>query len=400
MNSVLSVFFTVINIISLYFGFIALFGFFSRKKPEEPVALRRFAVLIAARNEANCIEGLIESLQAQNYPRELIDIWVLPNNCTDDTASVAAAAGARVMTMPPEVRSKGTALHCAAERLMARCPGYDAFCVFDADNEADPDFIREMNRSLNRVPIAKSRILAKNREDSLIAACYDIYFCTANRMLNRAREKLGLSARVIGTGFAIRRDLLERLGGFPCRTMTEDAELYAACLQQGVRIGYCENAVTYDEEPLTFKESMIQRRRWMSGIAQVSAITLPGIGREFLFSPNMLRLDGMLQLAYPTLQAFSILLFPFALLTGNVFWEKLALSLPLAWLSGAALALIVLAAERRLSFDMLKAIAVYPLFMASFIPLQLLALFKRQTIWHETRHSGVRLFPQAQKHTA
>ena len=138
-----------------------------------------------------------------------------------------------------------------------------------------------------------------------ISACYEIYFCTANHFLNRAREALGISARVIGTGFAIRRDLLEALGGFPCCTLAEDAELYAACLTHGVRIGYCESAVTYDEEPVTWRASLVQRRRWMSGIMQVSRLTLPKLFRNFLRRPSLNRLDGMLQLAFPFLQALT-----------------------------------------------------------------------------------------------
>lgn len=162
-----------------------------------------------------------------------------------------------------------------------------------------------MNQALSRSAIVKSRILAKNRMQAGISACYEIYFCTANRFLNRAREALGLSARVIGTGFSIRRDLLEALGGFPCCTLAEDAELYAACLSHGIRIGYCESAVTYDEEPVTWRASLVQRRRWMSGIMQVSRLTLPKLFRNFLRRPSLNRLDGMLQLAFPFLQALT-----------------------------------------------------------------------------------------------
>ena len=275
MNAAVTVFFLIIKVFSLYFLAVSLFGLCRRRTPEPAARLRRFAVLIAARNEESCIAGLIESLRAQHYPPELVDIWVLPNNCTDRTAEAARRAGAQVLEMPASVRSKGTALHTAAKALLRSARNYDAFCVFDADNEADPAFLSEMNRALDRTAIVKSRILAKNRTQAGISACYEIYFCSANHFLNRAREAVGLSARVIGTGFAIRRDLLEALDGFPCRTLTEDAELYAACLCRGARIGYCETAVTYDEEPVTWRASLVQRRRWMSGILQVARLTLP-----------------------------------------------------------------------------------------------------------------------------
>ena len=305
MNAAVTVFFLIIKVFSLYFLAVSLFGLCRRRTPEPAARLRRFAVLIAARNEESCIAGLIESLRAQHYPLELVDIWVLPNNCTDRTAEAARRAGAQVLEMPASVRSKGAALHTAAKALLRSARNYDAFCVFDADNEADPAFLSEMNRALDRTAIVKSRILAKNRTQAGISACYEIYFCSANHFLNRAREAVGLSARVIGTGFAIRRDLLEALSGFPCRTLTEDAELYAACLCRGARIGYCETAVTYDEEPVTWRASLVQRRRWMSGILQVARLTLPELLTNFLRQPSLNCLDGLLQLSFPFLQALT-----------------------------------------------------------------------------------------------
>ena len=248
-----------------------------------------------------------------------------------------------------------------------------------------------MNRALDRTAIVKSRILAKNRTQAGISACYEIYFCSANHFLNRAREAVGLSARVIGTGFAIRRDLLEALGGFPCRTLTEDAELYAACLCRGARIGYCETAVTYDEEPVTWRASLVQRRRWMSGILQVARLTLPELLANFLRQPSLNCLDGLLQLTFPFLQALTPFFALEALLAGSMSLQGLPVSLLTAYAGCLAAAVAALALERRLDRKLVGGILLYPVFMACFLPLQTLALFKTQTIWHEIRHSGVRL---------
>ena len=252
-------------------------------------------------------------------------------------------------------------------------------------------FLAEMNQALSRTAIVKSRILAKNRLQAGISACYEIYFCTANHFLNRAREVLGLSARVIGTGFAIRRDGLEELGGFPCRTLAEDAELYAACLAHGVRIGYCETAVTYDEEPVTWRASLVQRRRWMSGIMQVSRLTLPKLFRNFLRRPSLNCLDGMLQLTFPFLQALTPFFTLAAFLTDSISLQSLSVSLISAYAGSLAVAAAALALEKRLDIRLAGGILLYPVFMACFLPLQTLALFKAQTVWHEIRHSGVRL---------
>ena len=391
MNAAATIFFTILKLFSLYFLVVSFFGLCRRKTSGNDAPQRRFAVLIAARNEEGCIAGLVESLQAQRYPAARFDIWVLPNNCTDHTAEAARRAGANVMDLPASIHSKGAALQYAANVLLRSRRHYDAFCVFDADNEADPAFLAEMDRALSQNAIVKSRILAKNRTQAGISACYEIYFCAANRFLNRAREAVGLSARVIGTGFAIRRDLLETLGGFPCCTITEDAELYAACLTRGVRISYCETAVTYDEEPVTWRASLIQRRRWMSGIMQVARLTLPQLFRNFLRRPDLNRLDGILQFVFPFLQALTPFFTLAAFFVGTIALHSLTVSLLAAYAGSAALAAAALALEKRLDVKMAGGILLYPVFMACFLPLQTLALFKAQTVWHEIRHSGIRL---------
>ena len=99
--------------IGAYFVITALWGL-KREQPYGQFAPRyRFAVLIAARNEERVIGGLVRSLLAQNYPRELFDVYVIPNNCTDHTAREASLAGARLIEPAFPVRYKGDALRQA-----------------------------------------------------------------------------------------------------------------------------------------------------------------------------------------------------------------------------------------------------------------------------------------------
>ena len=83
-------------------------------------ARTRFAILIAARNEELVIGPLINSLLTQDYPAELYDIWVVPNNCTDNTARAAEQFGAKVLECTVPVKSKGEVLRFAYNRLRGR----------------------------------------------------------------------------------------------------------------------------------------------------------------------------------------------------------------------------------------------------------------------------------------
>lgn len=105
-NNILSVLGVVLALYGLYYVVVSLFGL-KRPKAYAPCAPRsRFAVLVAARNEEAVIGNLVDSLLAQNYPRELYDIYVLPNNCTDNTRRAAIRAGAKVLDCTvPRLRS-------------------------------------------------------------------------------------------------------------------------------------------------------------------------------------------------------------------------------------------------------------------------------------------------------
>lgn len=383
----------------LYFGLVSAFFLLKRKAAPQPEKRLRFAVLVAARNEESCIAGIVDSIKNQNYPAGLADIYVIPNNCSDRTAEVARSAGAKIIEVSPAVAAKGQALHEAFAYLLAE-ESHDAYCVFDADNEAHPDFLMEMNRSLSRHRAAKSRILAKNAHQGWVCACYETYFCNANLMLNRARKNLGLSARLIGTGFALRRDLMEELGGWNTETLTEDAEFYALLSSRGERIDFASNAITYDEEPLSFRQSVVQRRRWMSGVMEVARKKAPALLRSILRGPGRgFAADALVQLSFCWMQALTIPLF----LLWLCFCPHEALSaLPGAVLSFYAstffIGLLALLVERRLSRFTLPALFLYPLFIFSFLPLQTLSMFLPNRKWVAIRHSGVRLQSPSLRH--
>lgn len=80
---------------------------------------------------------------------------------------------------------------------------------------------------------------------------------------------LGTSCAVSGTGFLFSRQVLARQGGWPFHLLTEDIQFTAACLLAGERIGYCPQAVFYDEQPVDFGQSWRQRLRWARGYVQV-----------------------------------------------------------------------------------------------------------------------------------
>ena len=212
---------------------------------------------------------LVESLKKQDYPDALYDIFVIPNNCTDDTESEALCAGAKIFRCFEPVRCKGDALHEAVAWLLPQ--RYDAFCVFDADNVADEQFLARMNDAFCAgAQVCKGAMRAKNPYASWLSGCYGLYFTLFDTFFSRARMSCGLSSKLVGTGFAVHRAVLERFGGWNTSTIAEDAELAAQCAANGVRVCFVPGALTSDEAPNDFDVSLRQRRRWCSGIMDVA----------------------------------------------------------------------------------------------------------------------------------
>lgn len=233
----------------------------------------RIAVLIAARNEENVIGQLLDSIHAQkNYPMDHVDIYVGADNCTDDTARVARERGAIVFERHDTVHvGKGYVLNEMLKRI--KRPGrkhYDAYLVLDADNILDPNFISEIEKVYSSgYEIVTCYRNSKNYGDNWISAGYALWFLRESRYLNHARSLLGTSCAVSGTGFLFSRAVLEETGPWPFHLLTEDIEFSIHEILQGRKIAFCPDAVLYDEQPTTFRQSWRQRLRWSKGYLQV-----------------------------------------------------------------------------------------------------------------------------------
>ena len=244
-----------------------------RKKEALQAPMHRFAVLIAARNEEAVIGKLIDSIKAQSYPGRLVKIFVAADNCADATAEAARSHGAEVyerydMTQ----RGKGYALDFLLREIKQSGHGrFDGYIVLDADNVLDRDFILHMNETFSAGhDIVTCYRSSKNYGDNWISAGYALWFLRESRYLNGARARLGSSCGVSGTGFLFSQAVLDAQGGgWPFHLLTEDIEFTIDNVTRGMKVGYCPDAIAYDEQPISFRQSWAQRLRWSRGYLQV-----------------------------------------------------------------------------------------------------------------------------------
>ncbi len=258
-------------LMTLCFLYQWIYVFISFKKPKrfpdaEP---RKYAILISARNEERVISNLINSIKKQNYPSDLIDVYVVADNCTDDTAEIAKKAGAVVYErFNDKLIGKGHALNELVHYIWDTVGQgvYSGYIIFDADNLLDQNFVYEMNKAVCAgYRLVTSYINAKNFGENWISACSGTWHMRTSVQFNRARHMLGISNTMIGTGIYVDESIVKEDGGFIARTLTEDIELSYRWIAKGERIGFCNDAIFYDEQPTTFSASFHQRVRWFKG---------------------------------------------------------------------------------------------------------------------------------------
>lgn len=242
-----------------------------KQKPFLSDKQHKFGVIVSARNEEQVIGQLLDSVKKQNYPSELIRMIVVADNCTDRTADVCREKGAYVLERNDPVKiGKGYALDYLFAELREQNDDCDAYIVFDADNLVDRNFVSEMNKGLNRGYLALTSYRnSKNYGTNWISAGYSLWFLREAKYLNNARMQLGTSCAISGTGFCVSKQLIDKNGGWPFHLLTEDMEFSVNTIVNGGKIGYCGDAVLYDEQPEKFSQSWNQRLRWAKGFYQV-----------------------------------------------------------------------------------------------------------------------------------
>ena len=231
----------------------------------------RYAFFIAAHNEESVIANLVRSIKEQDYPSELIDVFVVADACTDRTAKEARRAGAIVYERNDLARKgKSWVLDYGFDRILNEYPDkYEAFFVFDADNLLSPGYVTEMNKLFDQgFLVGTSYRNSKNFDSSWVSSAYALWFLREAKFLNNSRMLCGTGCAISGSGWMVSSRIIQGMHGWDFHTLTEDIQFSTFCAANGIRIGYAP-AEFYDEQPLTFKASWTQRMRWTKGFYQV-----------------------------------------------------------------------------------------------------------------------------------
>ncbi len=419
-NTIVIVLYLLMALLTVHFAFFAIVGFFKKKTFLQTDKRLKYGIIIPARNEETVVGALIESIKKNDYPQDKLHIFVIAHNCDDKTADIARAAGATVYEYNnPEECTMGYAFKYLFARIKEDygTENYDGFFLFNADNILDRNYFKKMNDAFvyyDKQSVITSFRNSKNFGSNPISAMYGLYFASGCRFESRGRSVMGCSTRVQGTGYVINSDIVK--DEWPYVTLTEDWEFTADRVINDTPIVFCDEAVFYDEQPVSLGIMWRQRLRWSKGHLLVCVTRLKDIVKA-LFKPvkrggakrkfsvydigvNILPVC-VITVAITVLKHVFFLLSPlFGLSLKEVYTEYLGsfwFMYAIGYVSTVLSAVILYILERKripkMSLGLkIVSIVLWPVFLLVSFPAEVVAVLKKDIGWKPIPHADTTTF--------
>jgi cellulose synthase/poly-beta-1,6-N-acetylglucosamine synthase-like glycosyltransferase len=265
----------------LYLILLALASFRYSQSIEGFSPRSRLVVLVPAHDEELLIARTVRSLLAQSYPRDLFQVAVIADNCTDRTAAVAAEAGADMVMVrnAPDARGKGRALQWAMDQLLSAQVPPDAIVSVDADTITDADLLLALVERLEAGALAVQADYRAIGDGSESAALREAGFLLFNRVRPAGANVLHRSAWLVGNGWLLSAQVLRRRP-WAAFTSTEDREYSLDLQSDGVRIAFAGAAAVHAPTAPSHQAAQTQQLRWEGGWASLLRARLPRLVRD------------------------------------------------------------------------------------------------------------------------
>ena len=271
----------------------------ARLVPSVPDAeLPGVSVLVPCHNEQLVIEDTIRALLALDYPAHLLQILIIDDGSTDRTAEIVSRfrfnRRVTLLRVPPALAARGKS---GALNFGLAYATHPLIAIYDADNRPEPGALRPLVEALSedfRLGAAIGMYRCLDRKRNLLTRFLNIEGVGYQWIVQAGRWVLMRFTALPGTNYVIRRSLLQRLGGWDERALTEDAELTLRIYESGFSIMFVPTSVSWEQEPENLRTWMRQRHRWVRGQNHLFKTHLPTLLR---IRPRIIGLELFYSLA-------------------------------------------------------------------------------------------------------
>lgn len=306
-----------IELLFLTLGAILNF-FFPTKKLNTPLFTHKIVALVPAHNEEKNIAHTIKALQSSGFYE---DVWVIADNCTDNTAEIAKKEKAKVIERNDLLhRGKHYALQYAFDKL--RSENYDIYFIVDADTfaiqvskdnleyqfQSGADAVQVLNTLYSTKLTPKSRFLS-------------LAFQAFNHVRPLGRDYWNLSTGILGNGFALSKTTLEKVP-FNVKSVVEDLEYHLQLVKAGLKVHFLESS-NVQSEIANEQNGTSQRSRWEGGRLRMLVDYGPSLLKD-IFKGHFKLIEPLLDLCLLPL-SYHVLLLLFLLFIPNHFLFDYAL---------------------------------------------------------------------------
>lgn len=224
-------------------------------------------VLVAAYNEQDSILSTLASLNQQEYPAPL-QVLVINDGSTDATMEALAGVNYPWLRVIDLQKNAGKA---SALNEGLRLASHALTITLDGDSYLYKNALRNLvGRFLSDPPSTAAvagAVLVRNSRLNLITKIQEWDYFHGIAAIKRVQSLFQGTLVAQGAFSLYRTDVLRDVGGWP-DSVGEDIVLSWAILNQGYRVGYCEDAVSFTNAPTTFKQFIRQRQRWSRGLIE------------------------------------------------------------------------------------------------------------------------------------
>jgi cellulose synthase/poly-beta-1,6-N-acetylglucosamine synthase-like glycosyltransferase len=294
-----------IPVVVLAVEVIAAVGLPGRRSARELAGRPEVAVLVPAHNESAGLLPTLSDIKSQLHPRDRI--VVVADNCTDDTANVAAAAGAEVVERKDLTKiGKGYALDCGLRHLRNNPP--PVVIAIDADCRLSPGTIDQLARTAatSGRPAQALNLMTRPDTSQVNYQVAEFAWRVKNLVRPLGLAALGLPCQLLGTGMAFPWQVIQGTG-LASGEVVEDLKLGLDLAAAGHPPIFCPAATITSTFPQSEAGARHQRERWEHGHLALLLTVGPRLACMAVRRGDARLLALVADLAVPPLSALAML---------------------------------------------------------------------------------------------
>lgn len=265
----ITIFFNVILVIGGYIYYLKTLRMEMKKELKEYPFV---SVMVPAHNEGIVIEKTIKSLLELEYPEDKYEIIVINDNSSDNSKEILSEIQRKnpnrnlIVINTDNItggKGKSNALNIGFNKSKGKF-----LVIYDADNTPEKKALKYLIQTIledEKLGAVIGKFRCRNRKKNLLTKFINIETLTFQWMAQAGRWQLFNLCTIPGTNFVIRRSLIEEMGGWDTKAITEDTEISFRLYRMGYKIKFMPLSVTWEQEPQTLKVWFKQRSRWAKG---------------------------------------------------------------------------------------------------------------------------------------